>query len=79
MREATREIVGSEDEEVCRQRYLFATVLFKLEGEKELVMKTGSGGLMGDPFVVYNFVHSYKKPVRDWQMDLAVMDPDCGL
>eukprot|EP00959_Pyramimonas_sp_CCMP1952_P108036 2258773-Pyramimonas_sp.AAC.1 len=54
-----------EDRVLCRQRYRLSVVEVDTT-TGPLLMKTGCGGVMGDPFNVQGFAGAFVKPVQDW-------------
>eukprot|EP00974_Lingulodinium_polyedra_P109367 10582149-Lingulodinium_polyedra.AAC.1 len=59
-------LVEEEDISFAKQRFEQAAVLMPCGGEEELLLKTGCGALMGDPFAVHSFRHAFAQPVAQW-------------
>eukprot|EP00959_Pyramimonas_sp_CCMP1952_P457592 9475196-Pyramimonas_sp.AAC.1 len=49
--------------------------MFLESSDRSLVMKPSEGGMMGDPFIVANFVESFKPPVLRWSYWHRQNDP----
>eukprot|EP00974_Lingulodinium_polyedra_P033967 3265838-Lingulodinium_polyedra.AAC.1 len=67
-------MVREADRGLAEQRYKFACTEIATE-QGTLCLKTGCGGLMGDPYVVHNFSRAFREPVAAWQMRLPRIDP----
>ncbi|MFM7857816.1 MAG: hypothetical protein ACKO96_39315, partial [Flammeovirgaceae bacterium] len=67
-----------QDWELCTQRFRFSAVEIEA-GEGSFVMKTGAGGVMGDPFVVEGFSGAFMVPVQRWKRRIEEERPSVRL
>eukprot|EP00959_Pyramimonas_sp_CCMP1952_P108710 2273125-Pyramimonas_sp.AAC.1 len=74
MGRAISAIVQSEHVALCKNRYRDAVVLLPRD-EGDLAVKTGVGGMMGDPFVVAAFSTTFCRPVLKWADAAREVDP----
>eukprot|EP00959_Pyramimonas_sp_CCMP1952_P330806 6927519-Pyramimonas_sp.AAC.1 len=67
-----------EDRVLCRQRYRLSVVEVETT-TGPLLLKTGCGGVMGDPFNVQGFAGAFVKPVSDWAQKVREEIPTTSL
>ena len=75
MNTSTACLLRGEDLYFGYQRYQHSVISFE-SPEGELLLKTGAGGLMGDPFIVSNFVRSFAPALTAWQTRQREWDVD---
>eukprot|EP00959_Pyramimonas_sp_CCMP1952_P093697 1960538-Pyramimonas_sp.AAC.1 len=74
----TQEHAAPEDRVLCRQRCSLSVVEVDTT-TGPLLVKTGCGGVMGDPFTVQGFAGAFVKPVSKWAQKVRDEIPSTSL
>ena len=73
--DAARTLVNREHTHLCKLRFRSACCLIP-GADKPLLVRTGCGALMGDPFAVRSFSRAFRPPCDQWLADYRAVDPE---